>query len=132
MKCILSTLCALLLAVPAMAGNVKLDIQNVPVSVTQKCITITWQADPKIALSNQTFYIYSSTNGPFETVGWNLFPTLPLSVVDTNRLMEFTNWPQIATVTGTNKYVCPMTETQRFFAVRAYRNGLLSGWATGN
>ena len=116
MKRILSILFALLLAVPVMAGDVKIDIQNVPVSVTQKCITITWQADPKVALSNQIFYIYSSTN----------------LIVDTNRLMESTNWPQIATVTGTNKYVCPMTETQRFFAVRAYRNGLLSGWATGN
>ena len=127
MKRILSILFALLLAVPVMAGDVKLDIQNVPVSVTQKCITITWQADPKVALSNQIFYIYSSTNNILNPVKLEAY-----LIVDTNRLMEFTNWPQIATVTGTNKYVCPMTDTQRFFAVRAYRNGLLSGWATGN
>ena len=121
-------LCALLLTVPAMAADISLDVQPVIVLVvTQKCITITWQADPKVALSNQIFYIYSSTNNILNPVKLEAY-----LIVDTNRLMEFTNWPQIATVTGTNKYVCPMTETQRFFAVRAYRNGLLSGWATGN
>lgn len=124
---LLSILCALLLAVPAMAGDVKLDIQNVPVSVTQKCITITWQADPKVALSNQIFYIYSSTNNILNPVKLGAY-----LIVDTNRLMEFTNWPQIATVIGTNNYVCPMNYQQQYFAVREYRNGRLLDWAKGN
>ena len=92
--------------------TVSFGVQPVVTSVS-KTFIMTWQADPSIPLTNQTFYIYSSTNYP-------------------DPIMSFTNWQQIATVAGTNQYTCPMTDPLRFFAVRAYRNGKLSEWAAGN
>ncbi len=96
-------------------------------ATTQKGVIIQWDADPNIPIQQQSFHIYSSTNGPYKLVPW-VNPKLTYQVVDTSKLMQFTNWPQIAVVTGFNSYFSPMTNRQRFFAVRADVGGWLSGW----
>ena len=98
-------------------------------AITQKGVIVQWDADPKVPIQSQNFHIYSSTNGPYKTVPW-IDPKYSYQVVDTNKLMQFTNWPQITVVTGFNSYFSPMTNRQRFFAVRAEVGGWFSGWGT--
>jgi len=59
-------------------------------------ITIEWEYPPEELSTNLTFYVYSSTN-----------VSTPL-----------TNWPRLATVTGTNLSVTvPMTAQARYFVM---------------
>jgi hypothetical protein len=100
-----------------------------PSAVIQpKMISIAWDAPDN--LDSRTFYICSSnapglfTNGPARSgVTWG--GNVPL--VDNARLLDFTNWPCIAIIHGTNRFSCPKTNTQQFFAVRDE----FGRWATG-
>lgn len=101
----------------------------VTMASTQSGVLLQWDADTNMPLANQNFHIYSSTNGPYKTIPW-LDPRYTFQVVDTNKLMQFTNWREVAVVKGFNGFFWPMTNQQRFFAVRAEAKGIFSGWAT--
>jgi len=76
-----------------------------------------------VPLAAQTFRVYSGqvvfTN---HITQWGL----PIQLVDYARLMEFTNWPCVATVTGANCYYFQSAQRSQFFAVKDQWNQ----WAT--
>ena len=98
--------------------------KNASDATAPKTYLLVWTPNTSsVPLSAQNFRVYSGLV-PFTNrmTQWGL----PIQLVDYSHLMEYTNWPCVATITSTNCYCFQATQNSQFFAVQDQWNQ----WAT--